>query len=290
MAQLVARRLAWGVLVAFLVASFLGCASRSQLRPKVLPDPRMFPNSLVFEGLAMAVVPFDGQRDVYWDPADLKPVKPDFKWLKAGVRPTRIILANESPEAVLLDPTQVICIDIRGVPYQAYTPQEAADAVVESEAFRAHLRGGLKGAVLGAALGAGMGAALGAVTGGRDYYDYWGYRRYRGIDAAEGAAWGGAVGGVGGLVVGVAKSRDDLERRVRRVIETKQLQAEVIKPGTIKEGLVFFPTVPLKAVRLVVAGPDRQFTRTVEIPVSRPSTPMQVSQKADHPGNLRSQP
>jgi hypothetical protein len=290
MVKLIKPLLAWSVLVALLLAALVACASKTKLRPKVQPDPRRFPNCLVFDGLAVAVVPFDGQRDVYWDPADPKPVKPDFKWLQAGVRPTRIILANDSQQAVLVDPAQVTCVDDQGVTYQAYTPQEAGDAVVASEAFRAHLRGGLRGAIVGGALGAGVGAAAGAVSGGRDYYDYWGYRRYRGIDAAEGAAWGGALGGVGGLVVGVARSRDDLERRVRRVIDTRQLPATVLRPGMTRDGLVFFPATPLQAVRLVVADPDRQAARTVHIEVSLSSTPRQVSRQADPPGPWRPQP
>jgi hypothetical protein len=268
--------LAWSVLLVFLLASLIACASKSKLRPKVQPDPRRFPNSMVFEGLAIAVVPFDGLLDVYWDPADPKPLKPDFKWLKAGVRPTRIVLANDSPQAVLVDPTQIAGIDDQGVAYQAYTPQEASDAVIASEAFRAHLKSGLKGALVGAAIGAGLGAAVGAASGG-GYYDYWGYRRYRGIDVGESAAWGGAVGGVGGLIVGVARSRNELERRVRRVIDTHQLPEAVLSPGMTRDGLVFFPAVPLKAVRLALADPDRKAAKTVYIEVSVPSTPRQAS-------------
>jgi len=269
--------LAWSILVLFLIASLGACASKSKLRPKVQPDPRRFPNSLVFDGLAVAVVPFDGLRDVYWDPLDPKPVKPDFKWLKAGVRPTRIILANDSPHAVLVDPTQIACIDDRGVAYQAHSPQEAGDAVVASETFRAHLKSGLKGALVGAAIGAGLGAAVGAASGRDYYYDYYGYRRYRGIDVGQSAAWGGAVGGVGGLIVGVARSRDELEDRVRRVVDNHQLPEALLSPGMTRDGLVFFPAVPLKAVRLVLADPDRQSSRTVYIEVSLPSTPLQVS-------------
>lgn len=277
MVKLAKPLIAWSILVLLLLASVSACASKSKIRPKVQPDPRRFPNSLVFDGLAVAVVPFDGLRDVYWDPADPKPVKPDFNWLKAGVRPTRILLANDSPHAVLVDPAQITCLDDKGLTYQAFTPQEASDAVVASEAFRAHLLSGLKGAAVGAAIGAGVGAAAGAITGGRDYYDYWGYRRYRGIDAAEGAAWGGALGGVGGLVVGVAGSREDLERRVRRVIDNHQLPEALLSPGMTRDGLVFFPAVPLQAVRLVLAEPDRQAARTVHIEVALPSTPQPVS-------------
>jgi hypothetical protein len=290
MERLTKPRLAWSVLFVFVLASFLACASKSKLRPKVQPDPRQFPNSVVYEGLAIAVVPFDGQRDVYADPTDPKSAKPDFNWLKAGVRPTRIILANESPDAIFLDPSQVTCIDPHGVSYQAYTPQETGDAVVESEAFRAHLRRGLKGALLGGAIGAGVGAAVGAVSGGREYYDYWGYRRYRGIDAAGGAAWGGAVGGAGGLIVGVARSRDELEERVRRVIETRRLPAAVISPGMTQDGLVFLPVVPLKAIRLVLADRTREATWTVEIPVTLPPTPVQVSRTEGIAGTRPPQP
>jgi len=277
MVKLAKSYLAWSILVVFLLASLGACASKSKLRPKVQPDPRRFPHSLVFDGLSVAVVPFDGLRDVYWDPLDPKPVKPDFKWLKAGVRPTRIILANDSPHAVLVNPTQIAGIDDRGVAYQAYSPQEAGDAVVASEAFGAHLKSGLKGALVGAAIGAGLGAAVGAASGRDYYYDYYGYRRYRGIDVGQSAAWGGAVGGVGGLIVGVARSRDELEDRVRRVIDRNQLPEALLSPGMTRDGLVFFPAVPLKAVRLVLADPDRQSSRTVYIEVSLPSTPLQVS-------------
>ncbi len=278
MVKLRKPHLAWAALIVFLLASLMACASKSKLRPKVQPDPRRFPNSLVFEGLAVAVVPFDGLRDVYWDPLDPKPVKPDFRWLKAGVRPTRIILANDSSQAVLVDPTQIACIDAQGVVYQAYSPQEASDAVVASEAFGAHLKRGLKGALVGAAIGAGLGAAVGAASGGH-YYDYWGYRRYRGIDVGGSAAWGGAVGGVGGLIVGVARIRDELEDRVRRVVDNHQLPEALLGPGMTRDGLVFFPTVPLKAVRLVLADPGRQASKTVYIEVSVPSTPLQASRQ-----------
>ena len=64
MAKPATPRLAWSILVIFLLASMGACASKSKLRPKVQPDPRRFPNSMAFDGLAVAVVPFDGLRDV----------------------------------------------------------------------------------------------------------------------------------------------------------------------------------------------------------------------------------
>jgi hypothetical protein len=264
-------RSAWPLVAALLAASLLACAPKTKLRPQVLTHPSRFPHSLGSQGVVVAVVPFDGRRDVYSDPEDPRPARPDFDWLKAGVRPTRIILANESPNAVRLDPTQVSAVGEGGVVYQAYAPREAADAVVASEAFGAHLRRGLKGALAGGALGAGVGAALGAVSG---------YRGYGGSAAAQGAAWGGILGGVQGLMVGAAGGREELERRVRLLIDSRQLPAADLAPGMTREGLVFFPAAPIRAVRLVMTTADRQASWTMEIPVSLPPAPVAVDRKA----------
>jgi hypothetical protein len=259
MAKQIRPRIIWPSLAVFLAACLLACASRSQLRPKVQVYPSQFPYSVNFKGQVIGVVPFDGRRDVYSDPADPQPRKPDFDWLKAGVRPVRIILANEASQPVLVDPSQITCIDTRGVTYKAYGPREAGDAVVSSEVFRAHLRRGLAGALVGGALGAGLGAALGAATS---------YGGYAGSAVAVGAAWGGAWGGAQGLFVGVAKSRAELERRVRSLIESQQLQRIVLAPGMTGDGLVFFPAVPVAAVRLLLATPDRQASWTVQVEIS----------------------
>jgi hypothetical protein len=279
MVKLAMTRLIWVFLAVSLAVSVLACASRSTLRPRLQASPSQFPYSVNFKGLAIAVVPFDGRRDVYSDPADPKPPAPDFDWLKAGVRPTRIILANQSPQAVLVDPSQITCIDTRGVVYQAYAPREAGDAVVHSEAFRAHLRRGLAGALVGGALGAGVGAALGAATS---------YRGYAASGAATGAAWGGAWGGAQGLIVGASRTPADLERRLRGLIDSRQLRQTVLAPGMTGEGLVFFPAVPLAAVRLVLSSPDRQVSWTVEVEVSPAVNPAQVLPTNPEPQTLGS--
>jgi hypothetical protein len=64
---------------------------------------------------------------------------------------------------------------------------------------------------------------------------------------------------------------------VRRVIDIHQLPEAVLSPGMTRDGLVFFPAVPLKAVRLILADPDRQAARTVYIEAALPGTPLQVS-------------
>lgn len=281
MGKLATPRVAWPVLMIFFLVSCLACAANPSPRPKVQVSPQQYPHFQDLEGVAVAVVPFDGWRDVYGDPRDSKPSQPDFDWLRAGVRPTRIILANESQQAVFLDPSQITCVDDQGVSYQVYAPREAGDAVVSSEAFQAYLRGGLKGALIGGALGAGLGAALGAVSG---------CRGYAGWGAARGAAWGGTFGGVQGLFVGAAGSRAELEHRVRHLINTQQFPEKVLSPGMTQEGLVFFPTVPMKAVRLVLVDNTQKSSRTVEIPVFLPPLPVQVSRLVGESEVTRTQP
>jgi len=274
----------------FFAVTCLACAGKRPLRPKAQIAPQQYPNFRDFDGLAVAVVPFDGTRDVYSDPQDPKPAKPDFNWQKSGIRPTRIIMANDSQEAFFLDPSQISMVDAQGVSYQAYSPQEAGESVVSSEAFRAYLRGAVRGALLGAAIGAGVGAALGAVSPGGGYYRHWGAARSAGWGAARGAAWGGALGGASGLFVGGANSRADLERRVRQLINTQQLREKVLSPGMTHDGLVFFPPVPMTAVRLVLADKSREFSWTLEVPVSLPPPPVQVSETADESEATKSQP
>jgi|WetSurMetagenome_2_1015567.scaffolds.fasta_scaffold22137_4 hypothetical protein len=277
MVKLATQRCICSILAVFLGAGLPACATRPLLRPVVQSHPGQFPFNVQVKGLAIAVVPFDGWRDVYEDPANPRFARPDFDWLKAGVRPTRIIVVNESQQAVWLDPSQVSCIDSQGTAHQAYTPREAGDLVVASRAFAAHLKSGLKGALVGAALGAGVGAALGAV----------GPYGNSAAAAAGGAAWGGAMGGLQGLFLGGAGSRADLERRVRTLMESRQLPAAVLSPGLTRDGLVFFPAVPMQAVRLVLAEPDRQASFTVQVEVSVPPLAPALPQASSPQGTGR---
>jgi hypothetical protein len=75
-------------------------------------------------------------------------------------------------------------------------------------------------------------------------------------------------------MVGAAGGREELERRVRLLIDTRKLPAADLSPGMTREGLVFFPATPLRAVRLVLTGADRQASWTMEVPVSLPPAPV----------------
>jgi hypothetical protein len=241
----------------FLNASVLSCAGVQPPKPKVLLPASLYPNSLTEYGVSLAVIPFDPQRDIYANPHDPNPPKPDFPWFKAGVCPTRIIINNHSDQAVAIEPSQITCTDAAGVTYVPFGAKEAGDAVLASESFARYVRGALAGALTGAAIAAGLGAATSAIAGGGGY-------------AARGAAIGAATGGTYGLLMGVAGSKAELEAKVRNMIGANQLQPQVLSKGACHEGVVYFPAVRLTAVNILLSWPEYKDTARIEVPVVMP--------------------
>lgn len=226
------------ILITFIAAS---CAGVQPPKPKVMLPPTSYPNSKMAEGVAVAAIPFDPRRDVYSDPNDASPRKPDFNWFKAGVCPTRFIFNSESGTAYAIDPSQITCKDANGTTYKAFDVREAGDAVVASEAFSSYVRGALAGALLGAALGAGLGAALGGAIGGARW-------------AARGAAIGAASGGTQGMVLGAGGNRAAMEARVRLLLMSNYLQPRLLTQGITHDGIVYFPAVNIVSARIVLAA------------------------------------
>lgn len=249
--------LVWLVLVVFISALVSSCATPAPPKPKAVLPAAGYPNAVNAGGVTVAAVPFDPHRDLYAAPNDLKPRKPDFDWIKAGVCPTRLIFNSDADVTYVVNPLQITCTDAGGITYQPYDAKEAGDAVVASEAFAAHVRGALAGVILGAAMGAGLGAAVGGVAGG-------------GRSAAAGAAIGAGFGGVEGLLVGSAASRSQLESRVRRVLYDKSLSTQPLSRGMTCEGLVYFPAVQITSVRVLLADTAGPQVLEVNIPVALP--------------------
>jgi len=249
--------LVWVVLLAFISALLSSCATPVPPQPKVVTPAAGYPNSVNVSGVTVAAVPFDPNRDMYAAPNDPQPRKPDFNWFKAGVCPIRLIFNTDTDVPYVINPLQITCMDAAGIIYQPYDAKEAGDAVVASEAFSAHVRGAVAGAILGAALGAGLGAAVGGIAGGRGA-------------AATGAAIGASFGGVEGLLVGSAASRSQMEARVRHLLFEKMLRTQILGRGMFYDGLVYFPAVPITAIRVVLAEAGGPNVLEVNIPVALP--------------------
>ncbi len=246
--------LAWVVLVTFSSALVSSCATPEPPKPKVMMPAASYRNAVNLGGITVAAVPFDPDRDVYAEPNSPNPRKPDFKWFKAGVCPTRLIFNSDADVPYVINPLQITCTDAAGVTYQPYTPKEAGDAIVASEVFAAYARGALTGAILGAALGAGLGAAVGGIAGG-------------GRSAATGAAIGAGFGGAEGLLIGTSASRSQLESRVRQLLYAKTLPLQTLSRGMFADGLVYFPAVNIRSIRVVLAEAEGPGVLDLTIPV-----------------------
>jgi len=249
--------LVWAVLVVFVSALVSSCATPEPPKPKVMLPAASYPHAVNVGGVTVAAVPFDPHRDVYAAPNDPHPRQPDFNWFKAGVCPTRLIFNSDADVPYVVNPLQITGTDAAGVTYRPYTPKEAGDAVVASEAFNAYVRGALAGAILGAALGAGLGAAVGGIAGG-------------GRSAAAGAAIGAGFGGAEGLLVGTSASRSQLESRIRQLLYAKTLPIQTLGRGMFVDGLVYFPAVNIASIRIVLAEAEGPGSLDINIPVAPP--------------------
>jgi hypothetical protein len=259
------RPLVWLVIVSFLISTICSCAGVQAPKPKVLMPAASYPNSITVSGVSIAAVIFDPNRDIYASPNEVRPRKPDFNWFKAGVCPTRFIIENHSNQSIQVDPTQITCTDMAGVTYKPYDAREAGDAVVASEAFNSYVRGAIAGAIIGAAIGAGLGAALGGIVGGRGW-------------AGGGAALGAVAGGGEGLVLGSVANRQAMENRARILLISNQLQAKALGQEMTDDGLIYFPAVNIKSIKLLIAVWGGQQVIRVDLPVTmpvqeKPSTP-----------------
>jgi len=254
------------VTLSFLTATFISCAGVQPAKPKVVLPASSYPNSLSAGGITVAAILFDPHRDLYASPTDPSPKRPDFNWFKAGVCPTRLIFENHSEKTILIDPTQITCADLAGVTYKPYDSREAGDSVVVSEAFNSYVRGAIAGAILGAALGAGLGAAVGGIAGGGKW-------------AARGAAIGATAGGTQGLVLGSVGNRAAMEAKVRMTLISNQLQPKPLSKEMTHEGLVYFPAVEIKSIKILAAGVAGQDPLKIEIPVTMPPQEKAVSEE-----------
>jgi len=254
--------------------SVLSCAGVHAPKPKVMLSPSQYPNFKTTEGVSIAVLPFDPNRDLYAAPNDASPQKPDFNWFKAGVCVTRFIIVNDSLEQIMIDPTQITCTDDKGITYQPYNIKEAGDAIVASEAFGSYVKGAIAGVLIGAIIGAGIGAALGGAIGGARW-------------ATRGAAIGASSGGGQGLILGAGGNRAAMEARVRMMIISNYFMPKPLYQGMTHDGLIYFPAVQIQSVRLLLSSGQKAIK--IEIPVTMPIQDSGQPQKEETPTTEKSE-
>lgn len=238
----------------FGLLTFTGCATYQPIKPRVVLHPTQYQNSITYEGISVAAIPFNPQRSMYADPQDPNPHKPTYNWLEAGVCPVRLIVFNESNDPVYVDPAQIICSDTNGTIYQPFNETEAGDTIVASQAFKSWVKGAVAGAVVGSLIGTALGAAIGGAIGGHD-------------SVRRGAVIGGVTGGASGSAQGGMALQIQMERQIRLTLARDHLKPMTISPGGRHDGIILCPAVDLQAVQILLEDPEYQWSQEIEMPL-----------------------
>jgi len=162
--------------------------------------------------------------------ADAKQAKDVFGFdiRAAGILPVQVIVDNSGRQELQIVPSQTFLIDGTGSMWNILGGTTAYERLEKSTEYARIVEGGGKGAVFGAAGGALLGAAIGVLTG-----------ENVGTALAKGAAIGGAGGATLGGIQGGASQ--EAGRQIARDLANKELQNQVIEPGSIAHGFLFFP-------------------------------------------------
>ncbi len=189
---------------------------------KALPfkPPSEYPNATGFLGATVAAKSFDDRaeaRDAF-----------GFDVKTAGLTPVMVVIDNRADAAVQIASDQTFLVDEEGNLWPVLTDREAYNRVSSvakpTEVFK---KAGV-GAVLGAGAGALIGAAIGIVAG---------------TNVIEAAGKGAALGAAGGATLGGAEglTSDDVKRKIRNDLRSKNLENLPIPSGNLAHGFIFFP-------------------------------------------------
>ena len=267
------------LLIFFTVLLFLtfGCATRPMptiIYPKAIYPTGHYPMAAESNGLKVSAIPFTPGRDIYADPAKTindKQENPSLNALEAGILLIRLIVLNETTDEIILDPDQIVGT-AGPVSYRTYSPQEAADIVIQSKTFKEAIKGNQVGPVVQ------------SILGGEVF-----------IEAAKSGVGGAASGGITGGATGAAKGTAGVvmdraygyEKALTQLI-TQEYNGQAIKrltlyPGFITDGLIFLPSqvaikevhiqaydlTVKKSVSLRMALPSDRMDRAIELPKPR---------------------
>ncbi len=254
-----------------------GCATKplpTIIYPKAIYPMDHYPMAAKSEGLKVTAIAIAPGRDIYADPAkttDEKQANPSLNVLEAGVLLIRLVVLNETKDEIILDPEQIIGI-ADTVSYRTYSPQDAADLVIQSKVFKEAIKGSQVGPVVKSILGGEVffEAAKGGVGG-----------------VASGGITGGATGaarGTAGVVMERAYGYEKaLTQLIKQEYNEQAIKRQILYPGFIADGLIFFPSqvgitelriqaydlTTKKSIVLKMELPLGKMDRTIEPPKPR---------------------
>ena len=210
------------VMLVFLCFTMASCSYKDRVAPIQLPDAE---NSVVVgDGLKISALAFVDQKKAEHALG--------FNVRKAGLLPVQLTFLNDGSRAATVIPEQTFLVDQENRAWpvasleRTYQRSKGYVDVTETVA------GSAKPAALLGIAGAVAGLAIGVVTG---------------ENIGEAMGKGAVLGGALGAAIGGGKEYQEVNKRIKEDLEDKTLQNEVITPGLIAYGILFFPGLPEEA-------------------------------------------
>ncbi|HIJ78057.1 MAG: hypothetical protein OEY01_01955 [Desulfobulbaceae bacterium] len=200
------------------MTTLAGCTYKDRVAPLQLPDAQ---NAIVVGGgLKISAKAFT-------DPEQARQSF-GFDVDKAGLLPIQLTFLNDSPETVMVNPTQTFLIDHSNNAWPILSLEKTYQRTSGLVDIGETAKGAGKPSLLMGAAGAVAGLAVGIATGQN-------VGEAMGTGAVIGAASGAIIGGASGYTGSKQKIRDDLAG--------KTLQNEAIMPQQLAYGVLFFPGI-----------------------------------------------
>jgi len=263
-------------LLAAAVLSFniLGCTKKLPpiIFPQSLYPADAYPIHTKTAGLVMAVIPYVPGVGMNIDPKRPAP-EPDevpLNVLEAGVFPIRVILTNRGDGQLAVEPSQFLCLSST-TPYKSYPPQRAMGLVVESEVFKAALKG------------TSIGPLLKSIFGGELLFN-------AATSSVGGVVRGGAIGGASGAASSATSTamaranqyKNALTKLLYDQAELAAIKSQTLLPGFTTDGVLYCPsTVDIQAIHVTMYDRTNEETLSLLCPLKPPSTANGAAQPAD---------
>ncbi|QSA96775.1 hypothetical protein [Methylococcus sp. EFPC2] len=205
-------------LAALLAGAFLYACSPQRDKLAPLPLPSSQNDHVDVQGALISASP-------YIDPRQAEAAF-GFDIRGAGLLPVRFALDNRSNTVIRINPQQTFLIDLDGQAWPVLSTEQAYNRVARAQELGTVALGSAQGAGLLGAAGLATGFAISVVTG-----------HLSGTPLAQGAAAGVLLG----ALTGGSDANYELENQVREDLARKSLRNQLVQPGELAHGVLFFP-------------------------------------------------
>ena len=214
------------------LAFFAGCSTSYKATPLSFKAPSSYANAMEAGGAKIGARAF----------VDSKEAKKSFGFdiRAAGMLPVQIVFDHQGQNELEIDSAQTFLQDKDGNLWPILSGKIAYERATKYSQTKNIVKDGAYKGMLGAAAGSIIGAAIGVVSNEN-------VLEAAGKGAAIGAAAGATMGGVSGYAAG-----GDARREIITDLQSKSLQNKAIAPGSMSNGIIFFPGEATSATLLII--------------------------------------